>query len=152
MLTGGTPWSLVPGLFPGLWSKVPSRGCYSMVSGPRSLPWSQVLWEGGTPWSCYWFCPKSCLPGQTSPEVQNWGISGPIKVTYVLQVLKKPCRGGDQRGTSGEDRGTPFSPLPLWTGERVFAMQRKICLLQRISCSVQSSENATTVSTSQVYT
>ena len=28
-------------------------------------------------------------PGQTSPEVQNRGISGPTKRTYVLQKLKK---------------------------------------------------------------
>ena len=32
----GTPWSLVPSAFPGLWSQVLSGG--TSVSGPRSLP------------------------------------------------------------------------------------------------------------------
>ena len=35
--------------------------------------------------------PWLCNPGQTSPEVQNRGISGPTKRTYVLQKLKKGC-------------------------------------------------------------
>ena len=32
--------------------------------------------------------PEKAHPGQTSPKVQNRGISGPTKRTYVLQKLK----------------------------------------------------------------
>ena len=49
----------------------------------RNLLWTgeEVHKRGNPPW--LW------NPGQTSPEVQNRGISGPTKRTYVLQKFKK---------------------------------------------------------------
>ena len=46
-----------------------------LSTGDEACKWGSQLWL----WN----------PGQTSPEVQNRDISGPIKRTYVLQKLKK---------------------------------------------------------------
>ena len=57
---GGTPWSLVPGSFPGLWSQVLCRGYTSPVISPIQSPVLGPAWGEGVPQSCYWFCPESC--------------------------------------------------------------------------------------------
>ena len=49
-----------------------------------------VLHNPGCPFKMLSEDPPALLPpGQTSPEVQNSGINGPTKRTYVLQKFKK---------------------------------------------------------------
>ena len=109
-------------------------GGYSMVSGPRSVPWSLVpghFWGGGgggTPWSCHMSCPKSCL-GDTpvlllislgdTPVLSLVLPRGYLRIggTPSLARIRLPfgkIRGQDlprkDRVPSGQDRNTPRTP------------------------------------------
>ena len=96
---GGTPWSLVPDLFPGLWSQVLSgRGCTPVLS----LVLPNVL-AGGTP------CPGwGVLQPRKGYPQQDRGYS-PDR-TYPLNRMGVCPQTGQGVPTPRQDRGVPPPP------------------------------------------
>ena len=109
----GTPWSLVTGPCPGLWSQVLSGG-------------------GGVPQSCHWSCPKFCpssWPGGSYPLFWPGGASFPGRAVTQPRTGTPPDRTGDKpldRTGCTPRKGRRYSLLHR---TRTVSAARAVCLL-----------------------